>query len=89
MVMCALIYAKREHIYQIDAATFMDARSAARRFRTSFCSIREQSLHHCTWRATLNPEDRAAKEKTLKALGATPWMWRTNQRCRHCLRQQQ
>ena len=113
-MICALIYAKREHIYQIDAATFMlttrnwipieglheadliqalteqnrrfmkplryDARSAA-----SFPNVllldtgaKPTPLHVVS--ATLNPQDRAAKEKTLKALGATAWMWRTDQK---------
>lgn len=114
IVMCALFYAKREHVYQIEAVSVMltthnwipiegvheadliqaltehkrrflkplryDARSAAS-FPNALLldtGARPTPLHVVS--ATLNPQDRAAKEKTLKALGATTWVWRTDQR---------
>src|SRR6202158_2962989 len=111
LVMCALIYAKREHTYQIDSASFMlttehwipiegthevdliealtqqrrrfmkplryDARSAA-----SFPNVllldtgaKPTPLHVVS--ASLGPQDRAAKEKELKELGDTAWVWDT------------
>src|SRR6202049_222966 len=109
VVRCALIYAKREHTYQIDTASFMlatehwipiegvhevdliealteqrrrfmkplryDARSAA-----SFPNVllldrgpKPTPLHVVS--ASLGPQDRAAKEKALKAPGDTAWVW--------------
>ena len=114
VVICALIYAKREHIYQIDTASFMltsehwipiegthevdliealtqqrrrfmkplryDARSAA-----SFPNVllldtgtKPAPLHVVS--ASLGPQDRAAKEKALKALGDTAWVWNTDKK---------
>ena len=114
VVMCALIYAKREHIYQIDTASFMlttehwipiegthevdliealtqqrrrfmkplryDARSAA-----SFPNVllldtgaKPTPLHVVS--ASLDPRDRAAKEKALKAPGDTAWVWNTDRK---------
>ena len=114
VVICALIYAKREHIYQIDTASFMltsehwipiegthevdliealtqqrrrfvkplryDARSAA-----SFPNVllldtgtKPAPLHIVS--ASLGPQDRAAKEKALKALGDTAWVWNTDKK---------
>jgi hypothetical protein len=113
VVMCALIYAKREHIYQIDAASFMlttenwipiegvhevdliqtlteqrrrfmkplryDARSAA-----SFPNVllldtgaKPTPLHVVS--ALMDPYDRAAKQKALKAQGPAAWVWHTDQ----------
>ena len=112
VVICALIYAKREHTYQIDTASFMlttehwipiegthevdliealtqqrrrfmkplryDARSAA-----SFPNVllldtgaKPTPLHVVS--ASLDPQDRAAKEKALKAAGDTAWVWNTD-----------
>jgi hypothetical protein len=114
VVICALIYAKREHTYQIDTASFMlttehwipiegthevdliealtqqrrrfmkplryDARSAA-----SFPNVllldtggTPTPLHVVS--TSLNPQDRVAKEKTLKALGDTAWVWSTDRK---------
>ena len=114
VVICALIYAKREHTYQIDTASFMlttehwipiegthevdliealtqqrrrfmkplryDARSAA-----SFPNVllldtgaKPTPLHVVS--ASLGPQDRAAKEKALKALGDTAWVWNTDKK---------
>jgi hypothetical protein len=114
VLMCALIYAKREHTYQIDTATFMlttehwipiegthevdliealtqerrrfmkplryDARSAA-----SFPNVllldtgaKPTPLHVVS--TSLGPQDRAAKEKALKALGDTAWVWNTDKK---------
>jgi hypothetical protein len=112
VVICALIYAKREHTYQIDTASFMlttenwipiegthevdliealtqqrrrfmkplryDARSAA-----SFPNVllldtgaKPTTLHVVS--ASLDPQDRAAKEKALRAPGDTAWVWNTD-----------
>src|SRR6202140_1367390 len=114
VVICALIYAKREHTYQIDTASFMlttehwipiegthevdliaaltlqrrrfmkplryDARSAA-----SFPNVllldtgaKPTPLHVVS--ASLGPQDRAAKEKALKAPGDTAWVWNTDRK---------
>jgi hypothetical protein len=114
VVICALIYAKREHTYQIDTASFMlttehwipiegthevdliealtqqrrrfmkplryDARSAA-----SFPNVllldtgaKPTPLHVMS--ASLHPQDRAAKEKALKAPGDTAWVWNTDRK---------
>src|ERR1700681_2071683 len=114
VMICALIYAKREHTYQIDTASFMlttahwipiegthevdliealtqqrrrfmkplryDARSAA-----SFPNVllldtgaKATPLHVVS--ASLDPRDRAAKEKTLKAPGDTAWVWNTDRK---------
>jgi len=111
VVIGALIYAKREHTYQIDTASFMltsenwiplegihevdliealtqqrrrfmkplryDARSAA-----SFPNVllldtgaKATPLHVVS--AALDAHDHAAKEKALKALGDTAWVWDT------------
>jgi hypothetical protein len=114
VVICALIYAKREHTYQIDTASFMlttehwipiegthevdliealtqqrrrfmkplryDARSAA-----SFPNVllldtgaKPTPLHVVS--ASLDPQDRAAKEKALKAADNTAWVWNTEKK---------
>jgi Protein of unknown function (DUF1173) len=114
VVICALIYAKREHTYQIDTASFMlttenwipiegvheadliqalteqrrrfmkplryDARSAA-----SFPNVllldtgaKPTPLHVVS--ASLDPQDRAAKEKALKAQGDAAWVWDTGKK---------
>src|SRR3984893_7356273 len=114
VVICALIYAKREHTYQIDTASLMlttehwipiegthevdliealtqqrrrfmkplryDARSAA-----SFPNVllldtgaKPTALHIVS--ASLDPRDRAAKERALKALGDTAWVWKTDKK---------
>lgn len=114
VVICALIYAKREHTYQIDTASLMlttehwipiegthevdliealtqhrrrfmkplryDARSAA-----SFPNVllldtgpKPTPLHVVS--ASLDPQDRAAKEKVLKAADNTAWVWNTEKK---------
>ncbi len=114
VVICALIYAKREHTYQIDTASFMlttehwipiegthevdliealtqqrrrfmkplryDARSAA-----SFPNVilldmgaKPTPLHVVS--ASLDLQDRAAKEKALKPSGDTAWVWYTDRK---------
>jgi hypothetical protein len=114
VVICALIYAKREHTYQIDTASFMlttdnwipiegvheadlmqalteqrrrfmkplryDARSAS-----SFPNVllldtgaKPTPLHVVS--ASLGPQDRAAKERALNALGDTAWVWNTDRK---------
>jgi Protein of unknown function (DUF1173) len=54
VVMCALIYAKREHIYQIDTASFMLTTTARRRLSTCL------RLANRTWQLTCTsiPRDR-------------------------------
>jgi hypothetical protein len=112
MVIGAMIYAKREHIYQIDTASFMlitdnwipiegvheadlidalteqrrrfvkplryDARSVA-----AFPNVllldtgaKPSPLHVLS--ASMDPRERAAKEKVIKAQGDTPWVWCTD-----------
>lgn len=111
VVICALIYAKREHTYQIDTASFMlttghwipiegthevdliealtqqrrrfikplryDARSPA-----SFPNVllldtgaKPSPLHVLS--ASMDPRERAAKERVIKAQSDAPWVWYT------------
>ena len=113
LILCALIYAKREHVYQIEATSAMlttenwiplegiheadlihelttqkrsflkplryDARSAAA-FPNALLldtGASPTALHVVS--ALLDPRDRLAKEKAIKAQGAAPWVWHTDQ----------
>lgn len=114
VVMCALIYAKHEHVYKIDAVTVMlatenwipidgiheaDLIQALTEQRRRFIKplrydarstgpfpnallldtgAKPTPLHVVS--ALMDPNDRAAKEKALKAQGGTPWVWHTDKR---------
>lgn len=112
LVMCALIYAKREHVYQIDAVTVMlttenwiplegiheadfiqalteqrrrfvkplryDARTAAA-FPNALLldtGAKPTPLHVVS--TLMDPNDRTAKERALKAESVTAWVWHTD-----------
>jgi hypothetical protein len=114
VVIGALIYAKREHTYQVDTASFMlttenwipiegvheadliqalteqrrrflkplryDARSAAAFPNVLLLDTGAQPTPLHVVSASLDLQDRAAKEKVLKAAGDTLWVWRTDQK---------
>jgi len=114
VVIGALIYAKREHTYQVDTASFMlttenwipiegvheadfiqalteqrrrflkplryDARSAAAFPNVLLLDTGAQPTPLHVVSASLDSQDRAAKEKVLKASGDTAWVWSTDQK---------
>lgn len=112
VLMCALIYAKREHVYQIDGVSVMlttanwipldgihevdfiqaltnrkrrflkplryDARSPSA-FPNALLldtGANPTALHVVS--ALMDPRDRSAKEKAIKAHGADLWVWHTD-----------
>ena len=112
VVMCALIYAKREHVYQIDAASVMlttenwiplegiheadfihalteqrrrfvkplryDARSAAPFPNALLLDTGASPTPLHVVSALMDPRDRSAKEKAIKAHGTDLWVWHTD-----------
>ena len=112
VVVCALIYAKREHTYQIDAASFMlttenwipiegiheadliqalteqrrrfvkplryDARSTAPFPNALLLDTGAKAIPLHLVSPSMDPRERAAKEKTIKAQGDAPWVWYTD-----------
>ncbi len=112
VVICALIYAKREHTYQIDTASLMlttenwipiegvheagliqalteqrrrfvkplryDARSVAPFPNVLLLDTGPKATPLHVVSALMDQTDRAAKEKALKGLGDTEWVWRTD-----------
>lgn len=111
VVMCALIYAKREHVYQIDAASVMlttenwvplegiheadfiqalteqrrrfvkplryDARSAAPFPNALLLDTGTSPTPLHVMSALMDPRDRSAKEKAIRAHGTDLWVWHT------------
>jgi hypothetical protein len=109
--MCALIYAKREHVYQIDAASVMlttenwiplegiheadfiqalteqrrrfvkplryDARSAAPFPNALLLDTGASPTPLHVVSALMDPRDRSAKEKAIRAHGTDLWVWHT------------
>ena len=112
VVLCALIYAKREHTYQIDTTSFMlttenwipiegiheadlvwalteqrrrfvkplryDARSVAPFPNVLLLDTGAKPTPLHVVSALSDPNDRAAKEKAIKAEGPTVWVWYTD-----------
>ena len=121
VVICALIYAKREHTYQIDTASFMlttenwipiegihevdliqalteqrrrfmkplryDARSVAPFPNVLLLDTGAKPTPLHVVSALMDPHDRAAKEKALKAQGDTAGCGARTSRCRRCRKQ--
>jgi hypothetical protein len=112
VVMCALIYAKREHVYQIDGVSVMlttenwvplegihesdfiqaltgqrrrfmkplryDARSAALFPNALLLDTGASPTPLHVVSALMDPNDRSAKEKAIKAHGTDLWVWHTD-----------
>ena len=112
VVVCALVYAKREHVYQIDTASFMlatenwipiegtheagliealteqkrcfmkplryDARTTAQFPNALLLDTGDNPFPLHILSGFMNPKDRAAKERTIKANGEGCWVWRVD-----------
>ncbi len=114
IVMCALIYAKREHVYQIDSASLMlasenwiplegiheadlvheltlqrrrfikplryDAASAAPFPNAILLDGPSGPVPLHLVSPLMDARERAAKERVVRALGASAWVWHTSER---------